>query len=99
MASIVRKGWPFRGDFNWMISKLMESGFTEKWYNDIEFSITLKKQIEMVKEGLMDDGSATPFTISQLIASFYLLAIGLILSTVVLIGERIRFSKLKFLRK
>lgn len=80
---IVRKGWPFAGDFSRIITKFKEAGLTQKWYYDIQNAIVSKINVQKRLEKVGPEA----FTLRHLIFSFYLLAIGLTLSFFVLLVE------------
>lgn len=80
---MVRKGWPFAADFSRMIISFKEAGLTFKWYNDLQNAIVSHINVH----NRMGKVGPEAFTLKHLIFSFYLLAIGLILSTVVLVVE------------
>lgn len=80
---MVRKGWPFAKDISRMIVNFREAGLTTKWYNDIQDAIVshMNLQNRMASKG------PEPFTLKHLVFSFYLLALGLTFSTIVLLFE------------
>lgn len=80
---MVRKGWPFSGDFSRIITRFKEAGLTYKWYYDIQNAIVNKINVQ---NRFGKDGPEA-FTLGHLIFSFYLLAIGLTLSFLVLLVE------------
>uniref|UniRef100_A0A336MYF5 CSON003021 protein n=1 Tax=Culicoides sonorensis TaxID=179676 RepID=A0A336MYF5_CULSO len=86
---MVRKGWPFAGDFSRLITKFKEAGLTHKWYYDIQNAIV--SQIN-VKNRFEKEGPEQ-FTLRHLIFSFYLLFIGLSFSVIVLCFEILFFKK------
>lgn len=67
---------------SYIITKFREAGFTNKWYYDIQDAIVNNKRKHQITSN-----EAKSFTLDNLIFSFYLLAIGLTISFLVLIFE------------
>lgn len=88
---IVRRGWPFAGDFSRIITRFKEAGLTHKWYYDIQNAIVNKINIKNRHEA----EGPKQFTLRHLTFSFYLLAIGLTLSFLVLLTEMLIIKRQK----
>lgn len=79
MAYIVPKGSPFLPIFNRIISRFLESGLIEKWYNDIVDSMIMEmqfkhpKNIEILK----------PFKLHDVQTGFLILVFGLFVALIV----------------
>lgn len=82
VAFIVPKGSPFLDVFNRVIVKFVEGGFTNKWYNDMAYTVALEKMMSIGQEIKQKSFSAEDMKVV-----FYMWAIGMSLSTLSFVAE------------
>ena len=83
---LLPKGSPFLELMNDILTHLLEAGLIDKWYNDIIIENQIKAGVRKIPV-LIDD--YVPLSLSHLQASFIFLFLGLGISSVVLLVEKI----------
>uniref|UniRef100_A0A182NSF8 Ionotropic glutamate receptor C-terminal domain-containing protein n=1 Tax=Anopheles dirus TaxID=7168 RepID=A0A182NSF8_9DIPT len=86
LAYIVRKGWPFAPLFNAAIFRFVESGLSMKWYADTEDALIMQKRIRQMMEQ-REESALRKLTMTDMQTSFYIMALGMLASSVVFIVE------------
>uniref|UniRef100_A0A182PP96 Ionotropic glutamate receptor C-terminal domain-containing protein n=1 Tax=Anopheles epiroticus TaxID=199890 RepID=A0A182PP96_9DIPT len=86
LAYIVRKGWPFTPLFNAAIFRFVESGLCMKWYGDTETALILHKRTKQLREQ-HEEPLLRKLTIIDMQTSFYIMALGMLISSIVFIVE------------
>ncbi|XP_069696329.1 glutamate receptor ionotropic, delta-2-like [Periplaneta americana] len=88
LAYILPKGDPYLPEFNLFFRKLMESGLIMKWYWDaIDIKIRLQNRSDLKRKTLK------LFSLSDLQFAFYVLSVGLLLSTLLFVVEFAKAQK------
>lgn len=77
------KGFPFAATFNGIITKLIEAGFTEKWNEDVTYSITVQNRFKRNERS----NSVKAIGIKETQAAFYILGSGLVLGFLIFLVE------------
>ena len=83
---LLPKGSPFLELMNDILTHLLEAGLIDKWYNDIIIENQIKAGVRKIPF-LTDD--YVPLSLSHLQASFIFLSLGLGISSIVLLVEKI----------
>lgn len=88
LAFVVPKGSPFVEEFSFALRKLTEAGLTKKWYKDVVNNVILTTKVVALRQ----KGDHRAFALEDLQTAFYILVLGIIVSSCVFLWEMFRAS-------